>query len=285
MRIAIIGSKGQLGSALLNVFADEDCLEIDLPAHDITDLAEICETMSGFSPNLVVHTAAMTNVDGCERNPELAYRVNVLGTRNVAVAAQQVGARLVYISTDYVFDGEKGSPYIESDCPRPLSAYGISKLGGEYAVRYIMEKYYMVRLCGLYGHAGCVGKGSTNFVEMVIKRAAEKKEIRVVSDQIVTPTSTTDVSRKLFELIEKGKYGIYHMTNTGSCSWYEFAAEIVKLAGMDAEVLPLTAEQFGARAMRPGYSVLDNLNLRRAGLDDLRNWKEALKDYIESRNN
>jgi dTDP-4-dehydrorhamnose reductase len=161
--------------------------------------------------------------------------------------------------------------------------YGISKLAGEQLLQYMLEKYYIVRLSGLYGLADCVGKKGGNFVELMIKLAKKNKQIKVVDDQVFTPTSTRDVAEKLFELIQKEKYGIYHMTNTDSCSWYEFTREIFKLMNLTTSVLPTTTEEFGARARRPEYSVLDNANLRKIGLADLRNWKEALKDYIESR--
>jgi dTDP-4-dehydrorhamnose reductase len=189
----------------------------------------------------------------------------------------------MHFSTDYVFNGHKGSPYTEGDCPGPKSVYAISKLGGERVVQYMMEKYYLVRLCGLYGHAGCTGKGNMNFVETLVLLGVKNNIIKVVHDQVLTPTSTADAAEKLFELISTGKYGLYHMTNTGSCSWFEFASEIFRLSGLDVEVQPVTSSEFGSKAIRPVYSVLDNSNLRRAGIDDMRNWKEALRDYINGR--
>ncbi|PIU28371.1 MAG: dTDP-4-dehydrorhamnose reductase, partial [Candidatus Hydromicrobium americanum] len=152
-----------------------------------------------------------------------------MGVKNLAMICKEIDVPLMHFSTDYIFDGKKKKPYIEDDCARPLSLYGISKLAGEQVMQYILDKYYIIRLCGLYGHAGCVGKGNINFVEQMIKLSENKKEIKVVNDQIVTPTSTIDVAKKLFELIQTEKYGIYHMTNTGSCSWYEFTCEIFRL--------------------------------------------------------
>jgi len=286
VKVAIIGVDGQLGTDINNFFQEKG-LEtkglVGLKDIDVCDYKLSDNVLKKINPDIIINTAAFHDVDRCEDEALEAFKVNALGVKNLVLICREMDIPLMHFSTDYVFDGEKGSPYIESDCPRPLSVYGISKLAGEHVIQYILDKYYIVRLCGLYGHAGCVGKGSTNFVEMVIRRA-EEKEIRIVDDQIVTPTSTMDVSRKLFELIKKEKYGIYHMTNTGSCSWYEFTTEIFKLMGIAAKVLPSTAEQFGAGARRPAYSVLDNLNLRKAGLADLRDWKEALKDYIDGRN-
>jgi dTDP-4-dehydrorhamnose reductase len=287
VKVAIIGVDGQLGTDIDSFFRQKG-LEteglVGLKDIDVCDYKLSDVVLKKINPDIVINTAAFHDVDRCEDEAMNAFRVNVMGVKNLAKICREMDTPLMHFSTDYVFDGEKGSPYIESDCPRPISTYGISKLAGEYVIRYMLDKYYIVRLCGLYGHSGCVGKGSTNFVEMVIKMAAGGKEVGIVDDQIVTPTSTADVSGKLFELIKKGKYGIYHMTNAGSCSWYEFTLEVFKLMGITAKLTPTTTGQFGARAKRPAYSVLDNLNLRKAGLPDLRDWKEALADYIKDRN-
>ena len=189
----------------------------------------------------------------------------------------------MHFSTDFVFGGyPKNEPFTEKDCPAPVSLYGISKLAGELVIKYKMVKYYILRVCGLYGHAGSLGKGY-NFVELMIRLAKEGKDIKVVDDQVLTPTSTKDITEKLYELIQTEKYGLYHLTNTGSCSWYEFACEIFKLAGLSPDISPTTSQTFGAKAKRPAYSVLDNKNLRAIGLKDMRNWKEALADYISER--
>lgn len=271
MRIAITGSKGQLGSALLNVFADEDCLEIDLPAHDITDLAEICETMSAFSPDLVVHTAALTDVDGCERNPELAYRVNVLGTRNVAVAAQQAGARFAYISTDYVFDGQKPDAYWEFDTPNPLSVYARTKWLGERMTRDLLSRYYVVRIAWLYG------QGPSNFVRTVLRLARERDWVGMVIDEIGSPTYALDVARALHKLVEQPAYGIYHLTNSGTCSRYEWAQEILRLAGQELELRPLQNYRRAARV--PKRVALRNFCGAELGIV-MRPWQEALQAYL-----
>jgi len=285
MKIALIGVEGQLGTDVNSYFKREG-VEVSglvgLKDIDVCDYESSDKVLKKINPDIVINTAAFHDVDRCEDEALSAFRVNVLGVKNLSMTCRDLDIPLMHFSTDYVFDGKKNSPYIESDCAAPLSVYGISKLAGEYVIQYMLKKYYIARLCGLYGHAGAVGKGSTNFVELMIKMGKEKKEIRVVDDQIVTPTSTVDVSRKLLELIRTGKYGIYHMTNSGSCSWYEFACEISRLAELDIKIIPISSEQFGAKAKRPYYSVLDNYNLRKAGLSDLRSWKEALREYIET---
>lgn len=286
MKIALIGVEGQLGTDV-NTFFKKQGLEVKglvgLRDIDVCDYKQSKITLKNIIPDIVINTAAFHDVDICEDEALSAFKVNVIGVKNLAVICRELDIPLVHFSTDYVFDGKKNSPYVESDCARPLSLYGISKLAGEQVVEYMLEKYYIVRLSGLYGHAGCVGKGSSNFVEMVMKASGGKKKIKVVNDQILTPTATVDVSEKLFELIQTGKYGTYHMTNTGSCSWYEFACEISRLIKSDVRVIPISTEQYGAKAKRPNYSVLDNYNLRKAGIADLRNWKEALRDYIDAR--
>jgi dTDP-4-dehydrorhamnose reductase len=286
-KIALIGVDGQLGTDIYNHFKKKGVKLEGLRGFrdiDVYDYSLSENVLKKIGPDIVINTAAFHDVDRCEDEALSAFKVNVIGVKNLALICREINASLIHFSTDYIFDGEKSSPYVEDDYARPLSLYGISKLAGEQVMQYILDRYYIVRLCGLYGHAGCIGKGSTNFVESMIKMAEGKKEIKVVNDQVLTPTSTMDVSEKLLELMQTGKYGIYHMTNTGSCSWYEFTCEIFRLMKLNTRVIPISTDQFGAKAKRPHYSVLDNFNLRKIGLTDLRNWKEALKDYIKNRN-
>jgi len=286
VKIALIGVNGQLGTDI-NIYFKSKGLKVTglvgLKDIDVCDYRMSEIILKDIKPDLIISTAAFHDVDRCEDEALSAFKVNVIGVKNLAVICREMNVPLMHFSTDYVFDGKKKEPYTESDCPSPISMYGISKLAGEQLLQYMLEKYYIVRLSGLYGLADCVGKKGGNFVELMIKLAKKNKQIKVVDDQVLTPTSTRDVAEKLFELIQKEKYGIYHMTNTDSCSWYEFTREIFKLMNLTTSVLPTTTEEFGARARRPEYSVLDNANLRKIGLADLRNWKEALKDYIESR--
>jgi len=286
MKVALIGVDGQLGTDI-NIFFKSKGIEVTglvgLKDIDVCDYRMSDNVLKEIKPDLVINTAAFHDVDKCEDEALSAFKVNVMGVKNLAVICREINIPLMHFSTDYVFDGKKKEPYIESDCARPISMYGISKLAGEQLIQYMLVKYYIARLSGLYGLADCVGKKGGNFVELIIKLAKTNKQIKVVDDQVFTPTSTSDAAEKLFELIQTENYGIYHMTNTGSCSWYEFTCEIFKLMKLTARVLPITTEEFGARAERPRYSVLDNANLKKIGLADMRNWKEALKDYIESR--
>jgi len=286
LKVLLIGVDGQLGTDIYEYFSSmgaEVLGLVGLKDIDICDYDKSYDKISASSPDIVINTAAFHNVDLCEDEIEMAFKVNVSGVKNIATICHNLNIPLVHFSTDYVFDGKKETPYTEEDCPCPLSIYAISKLGGERVVQYSLEKYYLVRLSGLYGYTGCVGKDSMNFVETMLKMAASKKKIKVVSDQILTPTSTTDVTEKLFEVIQTKKYGLYHMTNTGSCSWYEFACRIFDIAGVDADIVSITSKELGAKALRPSFSVLDNANLRSAGISDMESWEEALKQYVEKR--
>lgn len=286
MKIALIGSNGQLGTDIMKYFKDkgEDIIGLTQDEIDVCYPEKCQPVLASLKPDLIINTAAFHQVDLCEDEVEPSFAVNAAGVKNLCKVCQEYDIALMHFSTDFVFgaDVERRTPYNEDDCPGPVSLYGISKLAGEYIIKYMLKKYYLIRSCGLYGHAGSMVKGS-NFVELMIKNAREGKKIKVVNDQILTPTSTEDLSKKLYELIHTGKYGLYHMTNTGQCSWYDFALEIFKLAGLHANILPITSDELSAKAKRPAYSVLDNKNLRALGLEDLRSWKEALKDYIDSR--
>ena len=286
MKVFLIGVDGQLGTDIEQCFTSKGIEVlglIGLKEIDICDYDESFDKVRDSKPDLVINTAAFHNVDICEDEPEMAFKVNVGGVKNIAEICSELDIPLMHFSTDYVFDGEKKSPYLEDDCPRPLSIYSISKHGGERVVQYMLDKYYIIRLSGLYGHAGCTGKGNMNFIETMLKLAESKKEIKVVDDQVLTPTSTIDVAEKLYELIMTGKYGLYHMTNTGSCSWFEFACEIFKIMGINIDVVPVSSEEFAAKAIRPRYSVLNNANLKDVGISDLRQWKTALKNYLTNR--
>ena len=286
MKVFLIGVDGQLGTDIEQCFTAKG-IEVQgligLKEIDICDYKESFDKIRSSKPDLVINTAAFHNVDLCEDELEMAFKVNVGGVRNIAGICREMDIPLMNFSTDYVFDGRKTTPYIEDDCPGPSSIYAISRLGGERVVQYMLDKYYLVRLSGLYGHAGCTGKGNLNFIETMLKLAESKKEIKVVDDQVLTPTSTIDVAEKLGELIMTGKYGLYHMTNTGSCSWFEFACEIFKSMDINIDVVPVSSEEFGAKAIRPKYSVLNNANLMDIGIPDLKHWKSALKDYLASR--
>jgi dTDP-4-dehydrorhamnose reductase len=288
LKIALIGSNGQLGTDMMKYFADKGEEMIGLTQDDI-DVCYIdkCEPiLLKIKPDLIINTAAFHQVDLCEDEGTSAFAVNSVGVKNLCNISLSLDVPLMHFSTDFVFgaDKKRAKPYNEDDCPGPVSLYGISKLAGEYIIKYMLKKYYLIRSCGLYGYTGSFGKG-TNFVDMMINLSREGKKIKVVNDQVLTPTSTKDITEKLFELIRTGSYGLYHMTNTGECSWYDFAVEIFKIAGITADITPTTSSDYIAKAIRPSYSVLDNRNLREAGIKDLRHWKESLKDYIDIKYN
>ncbi|HTY13514.1 MAG TPA: dTDP-4-dehydrorhamnose reductase [Candidatus Omnitrophota bacterium] len=283
MKIVVIGADGQLGTDLGKVIPKTEMVPLTIKDIDITDPKKVETVISGLKPDIIINTAAYHRVDDCEANDLEAYRVNAHGARNLAIAAREIGAAIVHISTDYVFSGERSEPYSESDLPNPKTAYGISKLAGELFVGYLNPRHYIVRTCGLYGVAGCLGKGGGNFVENMLKRVKDGQVPRVVIDEFVGPTYTHDLAAKLYELARSDKYGLYHITNSGQCSWWEFASEIFKILKMDVKVEKTTAAEFKAKAHRPKYSVLGNQNLKKAGLAPMRPWKEALTDYLTER--
>jgi len=282
VRTLLIGADGQLAQELRQVYSDHDLIPMTHADMDITDRKQTEAVLDRHVPDLILNTAAYHRVDECEEFPAKAYEVNALAVRHLAQWARAHGAILVHFSTDYVFDGRLRRPYAEADPPAPLSAYAVSKLAGEYFIRAIHDRHFIIRTCGLYGIAGSSGKGG-NFIETMLRLAGEGKEIRVVDDQVLTPTSAKELAREVRRLVETGAYGLYHITNDGVCSWYEFAAAIFELSGLRLRLEPTTSAAFGARATRPAYSVLDNANLRSLGLDDLRHWRDALADYLDER--
>lgn len=284
MRILLIGAAGQLGQDLLPVLekGGHKVVPVTHEQLEICSAEAVREKVANAGAQSIINTAAFHRVDDCEDQAEKAFAVNVMGVRNLAQAAEHAGAVLVHFSTDYVFGGETRTPYVETDLPQPLSIYAMSKLAGEFAARRYCSRHFVIRTCGLYGMGGSRSKGG-NFVETMLKLAAQKKTIQVVADQIVTPTSTADLAERLVPLIESENYGLYHMTNTGQCSWHEFAAEVFRLAKITADLQPTDSQSFGAKARRPAYSVLDNCRLRSVGVDEFRSWQEALGDYMRER--
>jgi len=273
VHIVITGSKGQLGTALQQVLRGDTLLSMDLPEYDITALDQTVASIKGLSPDVVIHTAAYTNVDGCEKNPKLAYRVNVLGTRNVALACQECDCAMVYISTDYVFDGTKDEPYWEYDEPNPLSVYARSKLAGEKVVQTLLNKFYIVRTAWLYSRTG------NNFVKTVLRLSEERDSLHMVTDEVGSPTYAPDLARAITELIQHPAYGIYHFTNRGVCSRYEWARSILELSGKpDYPLQPTTDYPRPARV--PKRVELRNFCGEELGIT-LRSWQEALKEYFE----
>lgn len=274
MKIAVTGSDGMLGSDIVRVFSDVELIQLTLHDFDITDLDQTFSHIKDIKPDYLIHLAAFTDVDGSEQNPEMAYKVNGTGARNVAMACEEIKCPIVYISSDYVFEGTKKDPYNEWDETNPISEYGFSKLLGERFVTSMTNRYYIVRTSWLYG------KNGKNFVDTIGRLLFEKDEIEVVDDQVGSPTYTYDLAVKLRELVGKG-YGVYHITNSSHCSWFEFAQEIARLNSSVTKIVPTTSEKFIRPAKRPAFSVLNNTMLRLEGIKDLRHWKDALRDYLD----
>ncbi len=276
MKILIIGSEGMLGHDLVEILSKEnEIATTTIDTLDITDITKTTEALKKINPDVVVHAAAFTDVDGSESKPDLAYKVNALGTRNVAVACKEADSALLYLSTDYVFDGLKSKSYREYDNTNPLSVYGKTKYLGEVYIRDILDKFYITRTSWLYGFHG------PNFVTSMIDLATTNDTISVVNDQIGSPTYTVDLSTAISKLIKKPAYGIYHITNSDHCSWYEYAREIFEIAEIDVEVKPVSTEEFPRPAPRPKYSVLENYNWKMEGFKPLRSYKDALRDFMK----
>ena len=276
MKILITGSDGMLGHDLADVLKGKHELILTTSKTlDITDKNHVIDFVSSQKPDMLINAAAYTDVDGCEKNQELAYSVNGEGVRNLAMACKKIGCGLVHISTDYVFSGENTRPWVEDDETGPISVYGKSKLEGEKAICEILDKYFILRTAWLYGVNG------RNFPKTMLELAENHSKITVVYDEVGTPTYTLDLAQAISKLIETDCYGIYHLTNSGSCSWCEFARCIFEIAGADVEVVPVTADEFARPAPRPSYSVLENKNWVENGFEPLRNYTEAIKEYIE----
>ena len=285
MKIAVIGANGQLGTDLVAAFAAEGDGVCALTHSDIeiTDLSSVSGALKTIEPYLIVNTAAMHNVESCESAPEKAFAVNSLGPRNLAIVARGLGATLMHVSTDYVFDGTKGSPYTEEDNPQPLSVYGNTKLAGEYFVRSTMAKHFVIRTSALYGKSPCRAKQGLNFVELMLKLAKERGEVRVVDSEVVTPTSTAELAQQMVQLSHSDSYGLYHATAEGSCSWYEFAREIFTITDTPVRLKVAAPDEFPAKVPRPKYSVLENQGLKRRGLNSFKPWQDALHKYLADR--
>jgi dTDP-4-dehydrorhamnose reductase len=282
MRVVVIGSNGQLGSELVKALPPHEVVPLTHGDLEVADAEAVRGVLAGHAPQVVINTAAFHKVEVCEREPLRAYEVNGLGACHLALACRELGCGLVQLSTDYVFDGSKRTPYLESDAPRPINAYGISKLAGEHFVRYLWEKHTIVRTSGLFGAAGSSGKGG-NFVETMLRAGREKGQAAVVADLVFSPTYAADLGRAIVGLIEAERPGIYHVTNSGECSWHDFAAEIFRQVGVNVALRPTTAAEVSGDVLRPPYSVLGHAGLTAVGLKPLRPWQEALTDYLRER--
>lgn len=288
MKILITGSKGQLGNELQDIIKNgiaeigqisenikkSQVIGLDVDELDITNLLKVKEKLNYLKPDVVINCAAATNVDGCEGNEEFAFRVNSIGPKNLAIACEEIGAKLVQVSTDYVFSGAENKPLAEYDLTAPNCVYGKTKLLGENYVREFSSKYFIVRTAWLYGYIG------NNFVYTMRRLGKEKAYIAVVNDQIGNPTCANDLAYHILKLIETEEYGIYNCTGNGECSWHDFAKKIIELSGEKCEVKPCTSEEYKTPAKRPSYSSLDNMMLRNTVGDEMRDWKDAIESFI-----
>lgn len=277
MKVVVTGAKGQLGQDVMKQLhaQNHEALGTDRDDLDITNEADVLKFISDVKPDVILHCAAYTNVDAAEADKETAYQINALGTEYLAKAARAVDAKMLYISTDYVFDGTATEPYEVDHPTKPIGVYGETKFAGEEMLKKYVEKYFIVRTAWVFGIGG------NNFVKTMIRLGEERGEVGVVHDQVGSPTYTVDLASFMLELMKTDKFGTYHATNGGVCSWYEFAVEIFKQAGMDqVKVSPLTTDQFPRPAKRPAYSVLSKQKMEEAGFTPLRDWKEALAAYL-----
>ena len=279
-KIALIGADGQLGTDLYaQLRSQAEVTPLYYPDFDLKMPEMAKKGLADLSAKIVINTAAFNRVDDCEERPEDALALNTLAVRDLSLTCRDLGLVLVHFSTDYVFSGIKQTPYVETDEAVPQSVYGVSKLAGEFFVNSIVRRHYVIRTCGLFGVAGCWGKGN-NFVDTMVSLANKGKALRIVDDQWITPTSTWELAGKVIELLEHEEYGLYHLTNEGECTWYGFAQEIFALLGKQPDVIPVDSVSYGAKAPRPAYSVLENKRAKDLGLSDFSHWKSALKDYL-----
>lgn len=282
----LIGAAGQLGSDLRAAWPElrpgERLVGLDHAEADVTDPAALRATLERLEPRAVLNMAAFHRVDDIEDDARLAFQVNAVGAGDLAGICRDLDSVLLHVSTDYVFSGDADRPYAESDPVAPINAYGVTKVAGEQLIRYRWQKHFIVRSCGLYGIAGSAGKGG-NFVETMLRLAGEGRDLKVVHDQVLTPTATRPLAEQICELTKTDAYGTYHATCQGECSWFDFAAEIFRQAGLSPVLRPQTTVESGARARRPAYSVLRNGNLEAVGLDRLPSWQEALRGYLAAR--
>jgi dTDP-4-dehydrorhamnose reductase len=275
MKVLVTGAMGQLGSDIVWLWADKcEVYGFGRDQLDITNEEQCRQVVDTLQPDVIVHCAAYTGVDAAESDADRAYQVNAFGTRSLVVAAERVKAKFCYVSTDYVFDGTANVPYTEYDNTNPQGVYGKSKRAGELLVQSLSTRYFVVRTSWVYGQHGA------NFVKTMLKLAGERDSLKVVCDQLGSPTYTVDLAQFLQQLVETERYGVYHASNTGTCSWYEFAFAIFEERGLNVRVEPCTTEEFPRPAPRPKYSVMDHVAIRANGFQDLRHWREGLRAFL-----
>lgn len=286
MRVAVLGANGQLGSDLVRAFrrAGHPVVELTHDQVRVEERASLRDALTQARPDALLNTAAFHHLPRCEEQPERAFAVNAQGALNAARVAADLGAMNVYFSTDYVFDGEKGQPYLETDRPNPLNVYAASKLAGEHLTLAYAPRSFVVRISGIYGRTPCRAKGES-FVRKMARLARERPEVRVVVDEVLTPTPTAEIAARLPALLASGAFGLYHLTCEGSCSWHDFAREIFALLELDTPLLPATAADFPTPFRRPSYSVLENGRLKALAaeggqIQPMPHWRDALRRFL-----
>ncbi|NMB48169.1 dTDP-4-dehydrorhamnose reductase [Candidatus Kuenenbacteria bacterium] len=284
MRVALIGSTGQLGTDLKKVIPEGYLIDLDYPDFDLTKKEIIREKLLAIKPDIVINTAAYNLVDRAEEFPEEALAVNHQGVKNLVDVCLELNCILVHYSTDYVFgaDLDRHIPYTEDDTPNPVNKYGESKLLGEREVMSRCQKYFLIRASGLFGTAGSQGKGG-NFIEAIIKKSRETGELKIVNDQFLTPTYTLDLAKQTWKLIQTDYFGLYHATSEGECSWYEFARSVMKYIDPALEIASVPSSSYQTVARRPAYCVLENKKLKSLTLNIMRPWVETIPDYLKEK--
>jgi dTDP-4-dehydrorhamnose reductase len=285
VKVVVLGADGQLGTDVCAQFLKNGDIVCRLTHADVelTSACSIDAALSANNPDLVVNTAAMHHVEKCEKDPIAAFAANAIGAKHVAEWAKRADATVVYVSTDYVFDGKKGSPYLENDVAAPLNVYGTTKLAGEQFTAATVRKHFIVRVSAIYGLQPCRAKGGLNFVELMLKLSQERDRLRVVDDEFVTPTPTVQIAEQLVALSRSTSYGLYHGTAEGSCSWYEFAHEIFHATGRSVRLDRADPGEFPSKVARPKYSVLENAELKARQLNIFSDWREGLQGYLSAR--
>ncbi|MDL2246071.1 dTDP-4-dehydrorhamnose reductase [Methanobrevibacter sp. OttesenSCG-928-K11] len=273
MKILITGADGMLGTDVQEVLKDEEIISTDVDTLDITNKEQTIETIKNLNPDIVINTAAFTDVDGCESNKDLAFKINAIGPENLAIACKEIDSPLLHISTDYIFNGQNDKPWVETDKTGPISVYGETKLQGELAIEKNLDKFFIIRTAWLYGLNG------PSFPKTMLELAKNNNEISVVDDQVGSPTYTKDLALAISQLIKTDLYGIYHITNSDYCSWYDYAKLIFKLKNIDVDVKPVTTEEFPRPAPRPKFSVLANTNWEK-NFKPLRSYKDAIAEFL-----
>jgi dTDP-4-dehydrorhamnose reductase len=282
MKLAVIGANGQLGTDLMEVLSfGHEVVDLNHSDIEITNIDSVKNALSSIKPAIVLNTAAYHIVPEAEKFPDKAFHINGTGALNLAKVCHDLDIRLVHYSTDYVFDGQKQRPYTEDDRPNPLNVYANTKLSGEYFALNYSDKSYVIRISGIYGKVPCRAKGG-NFITTMIKLAKEKPEVRVVNDEILTPTPTYYIAKNTETLIKTDAFGLYHMSCEGEVSWYEFAKVIWETLGLQTPLYAASVKDFPLVVKRPFYSVLENQNLNKLGINEMPEWKEALKKFLVS---